>query len=197
LCSKSSSEPEGMIPLGRVKGHRGLSGELTVTVAAGDATVWSQIQRVWIGNSSGQGDYHDVEERRAYGDKLVLKLAGIDDATSSAALKGWAAMAPDSELPALMEGEFFGAQLSGFEVVEESGEVLGHVDDIFPTGGVDLLIVTRKILEPKGVEELMIPLAKEIILGIDQACSRITVRLPEGLRSLNQPLSSIPTKSRE
>jgi len=195
-----------MIPLGRIKGHRGLSGELTVTVRAGEATVWSHIQRVWIGNSSGQGDYHNVEDRRAYGDKLVLKLVGLDDATSAAALKGWVAMAPASELPALMEDEFFGAQISGFEVVDESGEVLGHVDDIFPTGGVDLLIVNRNAMRAEAIEgedssepgeELMIPLAKEIILGIDHASSRIRVRLPEGLRSLNQSLSATSTKSRE
>jgi 16S rRNA processing protein RimM len=183
-----------MIPLGRVKGHRGLTGELTVTVAAGDATVWRDIRRVWIGGSGRDGEFHDVEQRRVYGDKLVLKLAGIDDATAAARLKGWTAMAPQSEIPELVEGEYFGAQLAGFAVVDESGDVLGHVTDIIPTGGVDLLIVMPPAGDADPVEELMIPMANEIVLEIDQAGSLIRVKLPEGLLSLNQPDASEPDK---
>jgi len=69
----------------------------------------------------------------------------------------------------------------GRAVLDEDGSLLGTVDDVQPTGGVDLLVVRR----PAPREELLVPLADEIVLDVDDERREIRVRLPEGLADLD------------
>jgi 16S rRNA processing protein RimM len=64
-------------------------------------------------------------------------------------------------------------------VADETRGDLGVVEDVVETGGTDLLLVR----EASGRERL-VPLAQEIVVGIDEVAGRILVRLPEGLFEL-------------
>jgi 16S rRNA processing protein RimM len=64
-------------------------------------------------------------------------------------------------------------------VADETRGDLGTVEDVVETGGADLLLVR----EASGRERL-VPLAREIVVGIDEKAGRIVVRLPEGLFEL-------------
>jgi 16S rRNA processing protein RimM len=66
-------------------------------------------------------------------------------------------------------------------VRETSGTRLGRVTDLIETGGTDVLVV-----EDDDGDELLIPMAREMIRKIDARAGRIEVRLPEGLRELNR-----------
>ena len=159
-------------------------------MASGDAASWDRLDRVWIGRSTAEGSLYDVESSNSYKDKLVLKLAGIDSPSAAAELRGSTVMLPEGETLPLEEGEYFGAQLVGMEVVDESGRALGRVEDLLPTGGTDLLLVRRQVggeQNQSATAELMIPLAREIVLEIDENSGRIKVRLPAGLLQLNGP----------
>ena len=169
------SSPAGdPLPLGRVAGHRGAGGEITVRVASGDAPRWAQIRRILL-----DGDPFEVEQARAYGDRLVLKLRGVEGASQAAALKGRQAAAPAEEVPNLPEGRYWVSRLLGARVADETRGDLGIVEDVVETGGTDLLLVR----EESGRERL-IPLAREFVVGIDERSGRIAVRLPEGLYEL-------------
>ena len=69
-----------MITLGRVAGHRGATGEITVKVAAGDAAIWAGLRRVLLETADGAMDEYAIESSRAYRDRLVLKLCGVERA---------------------------------------------------------------------------------------------------------------------
>jgi 16S rRNA processing protein RimM len=160
---------------------------LTIKVAAGEAEAWRDLKRVWIGVVPA-GALYEVEHGRGYRDRLVLKLRGIDDADSAAALRGATVRVPEDALPPLAEDEYYAARLLGATVVDVAGAVLGRVADVLPTGGTDLLVVDRAAgpeSEGGGADELLIPLAREIVVGIDEDGGRITVRLPDGLLELN------------
>lgn len=173
-----------MLPLGRVVGHRGLGGELTVRLFKGDAEHWTGLARIWIGDSDGaEGDVYEIEASRAYRDRLVVKLSGIDDATRAAGLKGKRARAFAGDAPELPEGVFYSASLVGMDVLDEQGERIGSVSDVVPTGGADILVVQRP---GESGPEVMIPLAREIVLEVDEAEGKMTVRLPDGLLDLNK-----------
>ena len=162
------------LPLGRVAGHRGAHGELTIRVASGDGARWTQLQEILL-----DGRSYRVEQARAYGDRLVLKLFGVADASAAAGLKGLEAAAPAGEVPILPEGRYWVSRLLGARVADEARGDLGLVTDVVETGGADLLLVR----EDSGRERL-VPLAREIVLEIDEAAGRISVRLPEGLFEL-------------
>jgi len=169
-----SSPPDPPLTLGRVAGHRGAGGEITARVASGEAGRWVHLREVLL-----DGRPYDVEHARAYGDRLVLKLRGVDEAGTAAGLRGAEVAAPGREVPILPEGRYWVSRLLGARVADETRGDLGVVEDVVETGGTDLLLVR----EASGRERL-VPLAQEIVVGIDEVAGRILVRLPEGLFEL-------------
>jgi len=157
-----------------VAGHRGAGGEITVRVASGDAARWIHLREVLL-----EGRPFRVDHARAYTDRLVLKLAGVENAGAAAGLKGLEAAAPPGEVPILPEGRYWVSRLLGARVADETRGDLGTVEDVVETGGTDLLLVR----EGSGRERL-VPLAREFVVGIDEAAGTIRVRLPEGLYEL-------------
>ena len=180
--------------MGRVRGHRCRHGELTVKVARGEAQVWVSVRRVWIEPADGAaGRFYEVEASRAYRDRLVLKLRGLDDPTRVAELRGCSVKVPQSGAPPLEPGEYHVTRLVGLGVYDESGSRLGTVRDILPTGGVDVLIVERSADGAgssadgkKEADEFMVPMAQTIVLEISPERGRIVLRPPEGLLDLNR-----------
>jgi 16S rRNA processing protein RimM len=170
------------LPVGRVSGFRGLAGELTVKVASGEAGRWTGLTAVLVGEPvRGDADgaaprHYDVEGTRAYRDRLVLKLKGVDDPTRADALKGLWVFAPAEQVPELPRGVYWVERLVGLDVVDERGAPLGKVEDVMPTGGTDLLVVRHP-----GGGELLVPLAESIVLEIGSPAGPVVVRLPEGL----------------
>jgi 16S rRNA processing protein RimM len=180
--SSNSHEPR-LLPVGRVAGHRGRSGELTVREFGGNAARWVALRTVWISRRDGTtAEPVPVETARAYRDRLVLKLSGVEDADQAARLRGATVHAAVDDAPALPEGEHYRALLVGLAVRDETGQTLGTVRDMLGAGGSEVLVV----LPDGGGDELMIPMAREIVRRIDEREGWIEVRLPPGLRELNR-----------
>jgi 16S rRNA processing protein RimM len=160
-----------------------------VTVrGCGQAEAWLPVRRVWIARGR-EGRSYDVEHSRAYRDRLVLKLKGIDDADGAARLRGQSVEVARGDAPELPEGVHYVAELVGMLVLDESGVELGRVAGVVETGGTDVLRV-QPSAEASGVEEdaeeYLIPLAREYVRSIDTAERRIEVNLPTELRELNR-----------
>lgn len=172
-----------MLPLGRISGHRGREGELTVKVLGGDGSLWTGLSRVWVGDEGDdEGAIYRVESSRAYRDRLVLKLEGVDGAGDAEALRGKRVKARDEDAPPLPEDAYYVDRLIGMQVRLENGDSLGRVIDLIRTGGADLLVVVDA-----EEEEVMIPLAKQIVIEVNDDEGWIAVRPPEGLLELNRP----------
>jgi 16S rRNA processing protein RimM len=163
------------LSIGRITGFRGRGGEVTLRVASGRADRWVHLRRVLV-----RAETRAIEAARAYRDRLVLKFAGIDDAGAADALKGSEVSVLAEDLPRLPAGEYWAARLIGARVRQRGGNDLGVVEDLVETGGTDLLLVR----DAKG-RETLIPLAREIVVAVDEQAGRIEVDLPAGLRDLN------------
>jgi len=168
-----------------VAGHRGLRGELTVKVRGGDASAWDGAGQVRIGDARGRARDYEVESSRAYADKWVLKLVGVDDANAAERLRGETVQVALEDAPPLDEGEFWSEKLIGMRVVLDADDTpVGRVVRVEPTGGKDLLVV-RGDGAPDG-EEVMVPFVEEIVSAVDEAGRVIRIRPPEGLLELNE-----------
>ncbi len=152
-------------------------------MASGDAGRWTGLRNVLVAPREERGSGRpgrpgrfEVEGCRAYGDRLVLKLRGVDDPSAASALRGGLVLAPADQVPPLPSGTHYVARLAGLEVQDPEGNRLGRVEDVLPTGGTDVLVVR----DPDGAE-LLIPMAAGIVISIEEP-TRIVVQLPEGLR---------------
>jgi 16S rRNA processing protein RimM len=177
-----------LLPLGRALGHRGRAGELTVRVFRGGAERWNDLARVWMSRGEGQDAVFAVEASRAYKDRLVLKLEGIDDPTAAEALRGSRVAVAVEDAPELPVGEYYTALLVGMEVIDEQQRVVGRVVDVMPTGGKDVLVIRSSPDEgtQAGEEhEILVPLVAGMA-DVDDAAGVIRIRPPEGLLELNR-----------
>ena len=166
--------------MGRVHGHRGSSGELTVRVASGDAARWSNVAEVWLQRGGAEAQRFDVQHERTYRDRWVLKLKGIDDPDTAARWRGAAVAVTLDHAPALDEYEHWHAALVGMEVLAGDASI-GRVRDIQPTAGADLLVV-----QANDGGELLIPLHRDIVVDVDERSKRLRIAPPDGLLELNR-----------
>lgn len=171
---------------GRVTGFRGNRGELTVRVASENAERWVGLTKVLVvpqdEAAKGPEVEYEIEASRAYRDRLVLKLRGVEDAAAADALRGRDVAARQDQVPSLAEGVYYQQQLIGLAVVDDGGATLGVVEDVVDTGGTSLLEVRRE-----SGRTLLVPMAGGIVLDIGLEERRIRVRLPEGLEDLEEP----------
>ncbi len=72
------------------------------------------------------------------------------------------------------------SELAGCEVFEVSGERLGVLSDVLPTGSNDVWVVKGD--RPGEPPELLVPALKTVVREVDTANRKITVALPPGLR---------------
>lgn len=173
---------EKWVAIGRAAGHRGRSGELTVRVYVGEASPWIDVREVRLSRGEGDdGEPYDVESARGYRDRLVLKLRGVDDGNGAEALRGCTVRARRDAVPRDVDPRQHPAILVGFEVLDEDGARVGVVRDVQPTRGQALLVVE----DPHG-EELLVPLAEEIVHAVDRAGRVVRIRPPAGLLDLNR-----------
>jgi len=119
-----------------------------------------------------------VLEARRQGRLWALRVEGVGDRSAAEALVGTEVRARREELGEAGEGLHFWVDLEGLRVVTEAGEDLGRVEELYVTGGVDVLLVRG----PRG--EKLIPLAPYVRLERD--AGRLVVDAPQGLLDENK-----------
>lgn len=160
--------------IGRINRPHGVRGEMRVEPLTSSFD-FATAERLFIGRTPEDVAEYEIEDLRFHQSKILLKLVDIDDRNE---VEGWQNLfiyAKREDVPPLAEGEFYLHQLIGMAVVTEEGDVLGVVSDTIQTGANDVFVVAG------GRGELLLPDIEEVVLGVDAAERRITVRLIEGL----------------
>jgi len=169
-----------LLSMGRVHGHRGRAGDLTVRVSSGDADRWSGATEVWFQRGDAEAQRFEVEHDRAYRDRWVLKLKGLDDANEAEQWRGATVSVALDHAPQLDEFEHWHATLVGMDVFSAEAAI-GRVRDIQPTAGADLLVV-----QAEDGAELLIPLHRDIVIDVDEQANRVRIEPPSGLLEMNR-----------
>ena len=87
----------------------------------------------------------EIEEVKYHKDMVLLKIKGIDDMTEAEKYKGLFLKIDRKDAKKLPKNTYFIADILGLEVYTDEGELLGNVDDIFPTGANDVYVVKNEL----------------------------------------------------
>ena len=117
-----------------------------------------------------------VESARPHKNTYLLKFAGLDSINDVEKYKGCLLKVRERDLQELDEGEFYYHEIIGCKVVTDDGEELGTIREILAPGANDVWVVERGKGKP-----VLIPYIDDVVLHVDVADKRVTVRLPEGL----------------
>lgn len=107
---------------------------------------------------------------------LVLTIKTITTREDAVAMRNREVYIRAQDAAPLAEGEYFLHDLYGMRVETESGDLIGTVREVLETGANEVLVVQRE-----GQPDALIPVIHDVVVNLDYAAKRITIRVLEGL----------------
>jgi 16S rRNA processing protein RimM len=164
-----------LISIGKVVNTHGIHGKLRVVYYNEDKANFFSYRRVLLEELLGRLEPFEVTEAKIHGKFLIVHFRGLNSLDEAERLIGAALLVERASLPRLEEGEYYWADLIGMEVTSDTGDRLGEILGILPTGGTDVLIVRM------GENEVLIPATEEVIKQVDTVSRRMVIHLVKGL----------------
>lgn len=153
-----SSDGDEIITLGKLSGVYGVKGWLKIyshTEPAKNILNYNP----WLVQTRQGWKSVDVREGRPHGKSILVKFDEVDDRDEAQIWVGREVAIYKSQLPNLDDG-YYWHQLIGLTVINNDGETLGKVTEMFATGANDVVVV--------GDNEHLIPFVEgPVITDID------------------------------
>jgi 16S rRNA processing protein RimM len=141
LCDSAvSAKTPKLVTLGRISGVFGVKGWVKVHSYTEPRDNIAAF-RVWTLRRNGVDSRMELEDGRAQGAGVVVKLRGVDDPDRAREWVGAEMIVERAELPQCAPGEYYWTDLEGLEVRTIGGEPLGVVDHLVATGANDVLVL--------------------------------------------------------
>lgn len=132
----------------------------------------------------GQRRELEVEGVWPHKGRLVLKFRGVESISEAEALVGCELQVPRDQRTELEPGWTYVSDLTGC-TVWDGGREIGTIAGVqFGTGEAPVLVIRR------GQEEFLVPFATEFLETVDAASQQVRMRLPEGMLTINAPLTA-------
>lgn len=168
--SPQSGEPF-YIAIGKLRRTHGVSGEILMDILTDFPQRFKPGAVVLVGKNHIP---YTISSFRLTGNASLVAFKGLEDCDQAGILRNQMVYGTVEDSPKLSEGEFYHHEILGMPVVDESGKLIGHLDEILQTGANDVYVV---IDDAKN--ETLLPAIKSVVLTIDRKENRIVVRLPE------------------
>jgi 16S rRNA processing protein RimM len=128
--------------------------------------------------------------------RVVLKFAGIDSISEAERLRNCEVLIPLAERMPLTDDSVYVSDLVGARVIDVSGGAAreaGEIIDVQPGGAAPAMLVVRT----GAGGPALIPFVKAYLKRMDLAAKRVEMDLPDGLLSLEAPLTPEERKEAE
>ncbi|MBV8435275.1 MAG: 16S rRNA processing protein RimM [Candidatus Eremiobacteraeota bacterium] len=157
------------MPVGRIAGAFGIAGELKCDPTNAGRPLFSPGAELRCERGS-DAQMVRIASVRAHKGRLLLRIAGVEDADAAQAFNGAVLLAPRESIP-LQAGEYFDDDLTGCAVVGADGKAYGTVDRVEHYPSSDMLVVGGRL----------VPMVAAIVREIDSQKKRIVIDPPAGL----------------
>ncbi|NLH96196.1 MAG: 16S rRNA processing protein RimM [Clostridiaceae bacterium] len=163
------------LQVGRIVNTHGVRGEVKLMPLTDDPSRFDDLEWVFIENDGVMTRY-EIQSVKYFKGMVIVKLAGIDDPETAAALKGCFALVDRVNAVRLPEGSYFICDIIGCSVFDENGALLGKVSEVLQTGSNDVYVV-----RDESGREVLIPALKSVVRNVQPEQGRIDVMIPKGL----------------
>lgn len=163
-----------VLKVGKILGAFGIKGWVKVrsdTDPVGNLLDYSP----WYLLRNGRWEAVEVAQGSVSAKGLVARLRGCEDRNMAETLAGIEVGIAADSLPALPAGEFYWHELTGFQVVNADGALLGVVDHLFATGANDVIAV-KPCAGSVDAQERLVPWVRgAVVQQVERAQRRIVV----------------------
>ena len=163
------------LEVGQIVNTFGIKGWLKIYPYVDDITRFDDLKKVYS-KSKNQQMQLEIEEVKYQKNMVLIKFKGIETIEQAQKLKNSYLEIDRSDAIPLEEGQYFIADLLGLDVIQDNGEKLGILDDIFNNGSTDIYVVKNEL-----GKQFLLPYIDEVVKNIDLEKGKITVHLIDGL----------------
>lgn len=172
---------------------QGRRGELVAEILTDFPERFHERKRLWLippKHIGTRGREVELENFWFLRSRVVLKFRGIESINDAEGLRDYGVAIPAGERAPLAEGAVYARDLIGCRVIDlnAGGADVGEVADLDRGSSSTELLVVRKRGDRAG-DEMLVPFVRDYLVQIDTAKREIRMRLPEGLREINAPMT--------
>lgn len=172
----SSGVSSGKVILGRITGIFGVQGWIKVHSDTSPRENITTYKRWWLKQC---GDWFEVTITggRPQGKTIIAQIQGVSTPEQARELIGSIVAVNRSSMPALKDGEYYWADLTGMNVQTVDGTHLGSVLRLFETGANDVVVVSdERSGSAEQAREILVPwVVPDVVTEVDQDNRLITI----------------------
>ncbi|AMR26331.1 16S rRNA processing protein RimM [Hymenobacter psoromatis] len=169
---------EECFELGFIVKPHALKGQMAAQLDVDDAATYGKLKTVYVALATAPTKLTAYQVERInpqVGQRVLLKLRGIERIEEAEPLRGSKLWLPLSELPELKDHQFYFHDVIGFQVIDEKGGALGVVENFYELPQQDVLAMRYK------GREVLLPVVDELVSHADMEAKQLFVNMPEGL----------------
>lgn len=170
---------DNLLEIGKIVNTHGLRGDVKIVVWMDYPENFESIETAYAAVKGGYKKL-TVQGIKYQKNNLIVKFKELNDINEAEPLKNSVIYAEREELGELPEGTHYIVDLLGLDIVDEDGNHIGVLEDVFNTGANDIYDVKRE-----GKKNLLLPVIDEVVKNIDIENGRIVVNVMEGLDDEN------------
>ncbi len=161
--------------VGQIVNTFGIKGFVKVNPLTDDVKRFEELESVFVVKNKELIEMK-IEEIKYHKNMVLIKFKGIEDINMAEKYKGCYIKIKRENAKKLPKDTYFIADLIGLPVYDESGNLLGKVDDIYNNKSHDIYVVKDEL-----GKQILLPSTKEVIKQVDIDSERIVVHLIDGL----------------
>lgn len=154
-----------LVKIATLKKPYGIKGWLWVFSETDERSSIFAMSPWWMKTATGFKPL-TVKDWRAQGQGLVASFVEIADRNVAETMNGTAIWVSKDSFPELGEDEYYWSDLIGLAVINEDGEKLGMIKEMFETGAHEIISV-KPTADSIDKEERLIPWHKDVVLSVD------------------------------
>lgn len=163
------------LTVGEIVAPFGRMGEVKVRLETDFPDRFARLKQVCLRWPSGESRLAHVDGARLHKRQILLKVRGIDSIDDAETLRGALVQVKAADAVKLDADEYYIHDLIGCEVVTDQGRVLGCLNSVLTNPANDVYVVGE------GKAEILLPAVRDVVVNVDLAARRITVRPTPGL----------------
>lgn len=167
---------EQYFQVGIISSTHGIKGEVKVFPTTDDVKRFKKNTQLLLDTKKEGLVQLKVSQVKFFKQFVILKFEGYDSINDIERYKGCSLLVTRENAVKLEKDEYFIADLYGMKVIDENGEPVGILKEVYETGANDVYIISRE-----NMDDLLIPAIKQCILDVDIKENIMKVHLLEGL----------------
>ncbi len=171
---------EKLILIGKVVRPHGLEGVLRIKSYGQSEESFSNAGSVFLKLTQEDPVEFEILSVKPHKNLFLMKLKGIDSIEQAEQYRNAEVSLKERNLRKKDPDEYFWYELKGLEVFLDTGESVGKITDIIPTGSNDIFVVKS------GNGEVLIPALHGVVQSVDPEKGKMTVSAIKGLLDLNE-----------